>query len=87
MYVMHLMGYTENRKDGVKFPDGIEPNPDQLLTLLVDMVEGRKELEMFLDGKHPKPENFEQYLALYESLNFHFSEFDILYFSCQIVSI
>ncbi|XP_053402115.1 uncharacterized protein LOC123548578 isoform X2 [Mercenaria mercenaria] len=61
-YIMYLMGYTENRPDGVAFPDGVEPNRDRILNLLTDLVQGRKELEIFLEGQHPKPGEIEQFL-------------------------
>lgn len=60
---MSLMGYTENRQDGVAFPDGVEPNHERILNLLTDLVIGRKELEIYLEKQHPCPEEIEQYLT------------------------
>ena len=49
------MGYTENRPDGVAFPDGGEPDQRTVLNLVIDIILGRKELETYLKGEHRFP--------------------------------
>ena len=59
---MHMMGYTEQRGDGVAFPEGSEPDHAKILELVGDIILGRKELELYLAGTHPYPQFIEEYL-------------------------
>jgi len=59
---MQLMGYTETKDDGVAFPEGVEPDTGRVLNLIVDIFQTRKELELFLEMKHPYPDKIKGYL-------------------------
>ena len=60
---MQMMGYTEDRGDGVAFPEGSEPNHAKILELVGDIILGRKELELYLAGTHPYPQLIEEHLS------------------------
>ena len=60
---MQMMGYTEDRDDGVAFPEGSEPNHAMILELVGDIILGRKELELYLAGTHPYPQFIEEHLS------------------------
>lgn len=50
---MHQMGYTWELGDGLSFPDGVEPNPNQLVNLVADIILAKQELETYCRGSHP----------------------------------
>ena len=60
--IMTLMGYTEDRGDGVAFPEGKEPDSDAILELVADIILGKKEVEAYLGGVHPNPHYIEEHL-------------------------
>lgn len=60
---MKLMGYTDMRDDGVAFPEGAEVDQGRVLNLIVDIFQARKELEIFLEKKHPYPEKINAYIS------------------------
>lgn len=56
---MRQMGYCINIPDGLAFPEETEPDQNKLLCLVTDILLGRKELEVFLQGCHPRPDIIE----------------------------
>ncbi|KAL5022213.1 hypothetical protein ScPMuIL_001368 [Solemya velum] len=61
--IMRQMGYCNDIQDGLAFPEDTEPEPDKLLRLVTDILLGRKELEVFLQGCHPRPDVIESLLT------------------------
>ena len=59
---MTIMGYTEDRDDGVAFPEGKEPDHEVILELVADIILGKKELEAYLGANHPYPQHIEEHL-------------------------
>ncbi|XP_064611767.1 E3 ubiquitin-protein ligase lubel-like [Liolophura sinensis] len=62
-YVMHQMGYTLDLGDGLSFPDGVEPNPNQLVSLVADIILAREELETYCRGEHPHPTQLDPFIS------------------------
>ena len=59
---MRMMGYTEDKDDGVAFPGGSEPDHAAVLELVADIILGRKELETYIAGSHPHPQLIAEHL-------------------------
>lgn len=61
--IMTLLGYTQVKSDGVAFPADAEPDQGRVLNIVIDIFQGRKELEAFLEDKHPYPEKIKTYFS------------------------
>ncbi|XP_063092931.1 E3 ubiquitin-protein ligase RNF31 isoform X3 [Cavia porcellus] len=61
--VLRLYGYTEERPDGLSFPeDQEEPDEHQVATVTLEVVLLRTELSLLLQNAHPREEALEQLL-------------------------
>ncbi|KAM5234891.1 E3 ubiquitin-protein ligase RNF31 [Ctenodactylus gundi] len=78
--VLRLYGYTEERPDGLSFPEDQEkPDEHQVATVTLEVLLLRTELSLLLQNIHPRQKALEQLLTdKIEDDTLHFSEFDPL---------
>ncbi|CAL1532737.1 unnamed protein product, partial [Lymnaea stagnalis] len=56
------LGYTEQTEQGLRFPQGQEPEREKVVNLIADMMLFKKELKEYILDKHPRPQHIEQLL-------------------------
>uniref|UniRef100_A0A8D2CKB0 E3 ubiquitin-protein ligase RNF31 n=1 Tax=Sciurus vulgaris TaxID=55149 RepID=A0A8D2CKB0_SCIVU len=78
--VLRLYGYTEERPDGLSFPEGQEePDEHQVATVTLEVLLLRTELNLLLQNTHPRQKALEQLLKdKIEDDMLQLSEFDPL---------
>ncbi|KAM5177025.1 E3 ubiquitin-protein ligase RNF31 isoform 3-T3 [Callospermophilus lateralis] len=78
--VLRLYGYTEERPDGLSFPEGQEePDEHQVATVTLEVLLLRTELSLLLQNTHPRQKALEQLLKdKVEDDILQLSEFDPL---------
>lgn len=60
--LMKVMGYTKDIKDGLSFPDDGKTDPDQLISMLADILLGKQEVNLYLTGSHPHSRHIDRLL-------------------------
>ena len=64
--------------DGVAFPDGQEPDPNKVTMVTSDILVARDEIQLYMQGRHPRPEPFEKYLPMKARYNLQELSMDAL---------
>ena len=62
--ILRHYGYKVDIPDGVAFPDGQEPDPNKVAMVTSDILVAREEIQLYTEGRHPRPEPFEKHLPM-----------------------